>query len=158
VIIRHDRAAWKTKGQFSQWVLRAILVNFVNPKFWQTRVNEGGFEIERLWRPPVIIPWSRIQCLDLSGLAPLAPPPAYLTGLSPTQRRQMCRRRTIRIMTDETLVRAAYDGAFDKIGYDAPNVLSVADVLEESAERLRVALATLANERGVKLDVICLDV
>jgi hypothetical protein len=134
----------------------AILVSFVKPSFWRTRVNEMGFEIEKLRGPTVTIPWSRIQCLDLSGLKAHPRLPAYFPELSRTELERLSRRRSLRVMTDGDLVRAACDGAFDKIVYAASNVLSLEDIVEESTERLCDGLAKLATAHSVRLDGIWL--
>src|SRR4051794_15909980 len=41
----------------------------LKPQFWDTRVNEDGFAIRKIWGPPIFIPWSKIRILDLSHLA-----------------------------------------------------------------------------------------
>ncbi len=154
MIIQHDRTAWRSRGTVAQRLLRAILSSFVKPTFWQTRVDELGFEIQKLRGSTVTVPWSRIQCLDLGGLVERPELARYVSGLPQRALARVSRRRSFMIMTDHALVRAAYDGAFEKVDYVAVNVVRLADIEQESAALLRDGLGALADEHAVKLDGI----
>ncbi len=125
--------------------------------FWRTEVNKHGVLVSKKWGESVLIPWSKIKCLDLTGLEMLN------LSLMPSIKKMVPelsksnKDRFFSIMSDDLeLLRRICPHPSRKIDRPASNVLSLTAISAASALKIKDDLEDLAKSQGIKLDTIVL--
>ena len=156
VITIEHQPTWlgKLYGFFLHFLFFSGLRKSGQNYFWQTQVNAQGILVSRRWAEPVFIPWSRIKCLDLSGLERRHLSSKNLSSLQ----EELNKRFFVLIMSDDAqLLRKACCSA-RKTWLAASNVLGLIAISPASALKIKGDLEALARRQGINLDTICLDI
>jgi len=117
--------------------------------FWKTEIYSRGIKINRLFRNPVLIPWEKIECMDLSCLKELPN-----DSLNKAEKKYFF----LVMVSDKELVKKVcmHSNSF-KIWYAAQNVIGITGLEKETAQALHPTLTNIAKDKKIKLDSIWLD-
>lgn len=129
---------------FFRWALEVTGISKHRKFFLETTLTKEGISIAQLFRNSVVIPWSTIECMDLSGLQESH---FQLMSFKP-------HKFFLIMISDSDLLRSSI--GVEKTWYAASNVLGLTQIKAEDAELLRLLLNETALQKNIKLDVISL--
>ncbi len=129
---------------FFRWFLEVTGISKNRKFFLETTLTPEGISIAQLFRNSVVIPWSTIECMDLSGLQESH---FQLMSFKP-------HKFFLVMIPDGNLLRSTI--GVEKTWYAASNVLGLTQIKVEDAELLRLLLNETARQKKIKLDVISL--
>ena len=129
---------------FFRWLLQFTGVSKNRKFFLETTLTKEGISIAQLFRNSVVIPWSTIECMDLSGLQESH---FQLMSFKP-------HKFFLVMIPDGILLRSSI--GVEKTWYAASNVLGLTQIKAEDAELLRLLLNETALQKNIKLDIISL--
>jgi hypothetical protein len=126
--------------------------------YYETLITLEGIVITRWFEKPITIPWSDIECLDLSGLKAHDYP--CLNEASSFARFLLRTRKKTRfflLMSSHRELLRGCRSAGSKTWLAASNVLGVTEIEPHSSEILFSILSELCREHNIRLDGIVLD-
>jgi hypothetical protein len=119
-------------------------------------VTDDGIVISRPFKIPVQIPWSEVQCLDLSGLKRpylrWMEEEGWFARLGPGTPGST---RFFLLMSDN--YRLLHSCCGKNAWLAGINVLGITGIKPDSAEALLPLVRDIADKKKIKLDIICLD-
>ncbi len=138
----HFQRGWFER--FFRWLLGVSGITKNRKYFLETTLTTEGISIAQLFRNSVVVPWSAIECMDLSGLQESH---FQLMSFKP-------HKFFLVMIPDNTLLRSSI--GVEKTWYAASNVLGLTQIKAEDADLLRLLLNETALQKNIKLDVISL--
>lgn len=110
-----------------------ILSSLIKKGYWSTEIQEEGIHVKRLIGKPILVKWSAIKCLDLSGLTDRPFKSATSVGIQLPKRTQNSRFFLVMMEDRQLLKKVCTWNSDQKTWYATKNVLGLCSIDKKDA-------------------------